>query len=179
MVTYLFTNTAHTSCTPAADSNEEMTEAGEASSTLTVSLASLETKVFAWITRAGVPNSAAWESGNESVVLVQDTGNHQITARVRIRRLNSGCTVQASGAFTGTQNMDSTRTFTPALPTGTELCGDLLVIEIEFTNLQTMNNSIGLAVGVAGECRDVSILTEGAGGCSGAGFAHSQGQVIG
>ena len=89
----------------------------------------------------------------------------QISARIRILRINSACAIQDTGAFTASQDLRQNRVFTVTPTLTAQACGDRLVVEIEFTNGTTMNQSVGLAVGIAGECDDVSPITEDGGTC--------------
>lgn len=139
-------------------------------STVTVSLTSSQTKSGGFITPAGVPNSDQWEDGGTwTVELEVTTGNHQITGNCRVIRLDSSGNIIQSGALIGTQNLDTTRTFSPVAPTweAEEACGNRLAIEVVFVEGQNMANSVTLGNGtVLSEV--VTDVVENAGGCAAA-----------
>ncbi|MHA2401568.1 MAG: hypothetical protein ACXADH_01135 [Candidatus Kariarchaeaceae archaeon] len=99
------------------------------------------TETHGHITDADDPNNNAWESGTYTIEIEIDTGDAEINAQVRLVRLDAAGNVEETGAFTATQALDVSRTFTPAIPGGgwgsggdPQACDDRFAIEILYTN---------------------------------------------
>ncbi len=134
---------------------------------ITISLTSSEVSAGGFITPAGVPNSDDWEDGGTWTVEIEvDTGNHQITANVRVVRLDDVGNVIQVGSFIGAQALSSTVSFSPVAPTweAEEDCDNRLAIEIQFTENQGMANSVTIGVGTT-LSEVVTDITENLGGC--------------
>lgn len=123
-----------------------------------------------FITPAGVPNNDSWEDGGTQTVEIEvDTASADIDVRVRIVRLNSAGVIQESGAFTGTQTLAATRTFSPVAPTWSgEACGDRIAIELEIA-YNPAHGSAAADIGLGTAANEViTDITEDSAGCAAA-----------
>jgi len=134
------------------------------------------TQTHGWITDADDPNNDAWESGSYTVEIEVVTGDSLITAQVRLVRLDSAGNVEETGAFTATQTMAATRSFSPAIPGGgwgsggdAQACSDRFAVEVLFTNDNAHGNqSVEIGVGTAAN-EVITPITRDTGNCSGGG----------
>jgi len=145
------------------------------STTETVSLTSTQTKSGSWITNANKPNSAAWEdSGTWTGKIMTQSGGQNMNVRARMRavRLNSTGTILQSGTFTAFQTLStSATTYTysitaPAWTDAQEACNNRLAVEIEYNNLDTMTQSVGVNHLPTSAVTIATDITENAGGCA-------------
>lgn len=170
MPTYIQKNIA-SDLSPYAEFNLEMSTGAGSDSSVVVSMTGSEVSAGGFISVAGVPNSDSWEdSGSWTVEIEVDVGAHQIEARCRAVRLDSGGTILQSGSFTAAQIMSANRVYTVTAPAWTDIeedCDNRAAIEIEFTNTDTMARSCTLGLGTT-ENEVVTDITEDAGSCGGA-----------
>lgn len=119
-----------------------------------------DSQTLGFITTSGVPNSNAWESnGIWTVELMPQIGNSKIRAQVRCVRLDQSGVILQSGIFTSTQIMNMGRIFTPISPAWNENDEDVnnrLAVEVLFTTLQVMEQSITVRVGTT----DNEVITD-------------------
>ena len=148
--------------------DREISSGAGGDGSVVVSLSASETKSGGFITPAGVPNSDAWESGGTWIVEIEiDVGNHQVTARARCVRLDSAGNILQGGAFTATQTLDASRTFSPVAPTwtgGEEDCDNRLSVEMDLLENQGMANSVTIGLGTAANELTTDVA-EDAGSC--------------
>lgn len=125
--------------------DKDMIEGASGNGNFTVSVPASTTRSASWITVAGKPNNDDWspDSTSQTVEINLNMGDVDVTGRCRIVRLSSTGTILQSGAFTGTQVMDVSRTFSPVSPVWTSgACDDRLAIEFEFVESAGMNASL-------------------------------------
>lgn len=149
--------------------DKEMSAGAGIDGSVVVSLAGSQTKSGGFITSAGVPNSDQWEDGGTWTVEIEaDVGNHQITARCRCVRLDSVGAILQSGAFTATQTLDASRTFSPVAPAwtnGEEDCDNRIAIEVEFIENQGKANSVTIGLGTTPANDVTTDIVENTAGC--------------
>lgn len=171
MPTYIQKTTA-ASVSPFTLFNKEISAGTGSDTTLVVNLSSSQTASGGFLTVVDKPNSDAWEDGGTwTVELEVDVGNHQVTARCRCVRVDVAGNIEESGAYTSTQTLDATRSFSPVAPTwetsgDTNVCSDQIAIEVEFINGQAMTNSVTLGLGTAAN-EVITDITEDSGTCGG------------
>ena len=141
------------------------------------------TQTHFFVTTSDNPNSDEWlDSGTYTVEVEVDTGDSSVDCDVRVGRCNSSGTILQTGSFVGAQDMSVTRSYSPIAPAwtdGEEACGNRLYVELLFTN-NASHGSHDVTIGLGTTANEViTDLTEDAGGCAAAGFAHSQGCIIG
>ena len=153
---------------PYAEFNLEMSTGTGVDSSVVVSMTGSEVSAGGFIAVTGVPNSDEWEdSGSWTVEIEVDVGAHQIEARCRAVRLNSGGSILQSGSFRAARILSPKRVYTMTAPAWTDIeedCGNRAAIEIEFTNTDTMARSCTLGLGTT-ENEVVTDITENNGSC--------------
>ena len=126
-----------------------------------------ETHFF--VTVPNKPNNDDWEDGGTQTVEIEiDTGDAEMTADVRVGRVNAAGTIIQVGSFVGTQALDIARTFSPVAPTweAEEDCGNRLFVEVLITN-NAAHGSHAVDIGLGTALNEVvTDVTEEASACA-------------
>lgn len=153
--------------------DNDMVEGASGGGNFSVSVPGSSTRSGSFITVAAKPNNDDWSPDSTSQTVETDLmmGSVDVTGRCRIVRLSPTGTILQSGAFTGTQVMDISRTFSPVSPVWTAgACGDRIAIEFELVNSNGMNKTIQFNIRVTtAEC--IIDIPEDVAACVGAAAA--------
>lgn len=113
-----------------------------------------------------LPNNNSWEdAGTQSLKHNVDVADADIDVECRVVKLDSAGTVIETGAFTTAVDCSVSRTLSPVAPTwaGAEDCGNLIAMELRYTNNATEEgHAVLLAVGAAADAV-VTDITENSG----------------
>lgn len=134
---------------------------------ISISLSAGASETVGWVSHPGIPYSTSWESsGTETVDLSVSTTNADIDLRVRVKRVNSSGTAQATGSYTSYQTSALSMIFNPTRPSwGTVSQTDRLCLEIEALNTAGHGGSKTVSIddGLSGWETAVTMCGGGAG----------------
>jgi len=144
MPAYFLTNTA----TSDASADLNMSCLNYNTTTLVVSLTSLNNTNINWITSRFYPNTTTTPSGSGTVIITHTVTSMSITVSAQIIRVNSTGGILASGTAAASQTTAATNTFTNvAYPSWTGAsCSDRLILRLIYTNtaMNAQSCTIGL-----------------------------------
>jgi len=166
MPTYIL-KTAASDLSGGADFNKVLSTGTEAASSITLGVGAAATEDNYGFTASGVPNNAAWETGNWTVEVNVTTANMKLEASMAISRVDSAGAQQEISAFSAEQNAGAigvlTFSFT-SLAWTAGATGDRIRIVYRFRNTATMggDQTAVIETGTV-SCEVVSPVTEAGG----------------